>query len=66
MHNVHRLFGKYGQVTSLEALPLTAINTLHPDPSGRYTERNLPDVNPPTGTRKHASKRSVACMGKKE
>jgi hypothetical protein len=66
MHVVQKLFEKYGGATPLEALPVRAIKTLHPDPSGRFTGRHFPDVNPLTGTRKRASKRCVVCMDKKE
>jgi hypothetical protein len=59
MRIVQKLFEKYGGATPSEVLPVRAIKTLHPGPSGRFTGRHFLNVNPPTGTRKHASKRCV-------
>jgi hypothetical protein len=66
MYIVQKLFEECGGATPLKALPVRAIRTLSPDPSGRFTERYFPDMNPPTATRKHASIRCVVCMGKIE
>lgn len=59
-------FENYGGATPLQALPVRAKRTLHPDPYERFTEKHLPDVNPPTGTRKYARKICTVCMDKKE
>jgi hypothetical protein len=48
------------QVRPARSLPL--------GPTGRFSGRyfpDFPDLNPPTGTKKHASNRSVVCMEKK-
>jgi hypothetical protein len=63
MHIVQKLFEKYGGATPSKALPIKTIRTLPPDPSGIFTGRHFPDVNP-SGTKKLASKRCVVCMDK--
>jgi hypothetical protein len=52
---IQKLFEKYGGSTFSETLSVIAIRILAPDSSGRYIGKYFPDVNSPTGTRKHAT-----------
>jgi hypothetical protein len=70
-HNLHveiiqKLFQKYRGATPSKAMPVRPLRSLPPDPTGRFSGRHFPDVNPPTGTRKHASKRCVVCTEKND
>lgn len=53
------LFQKYRGATAPEAIPVRPVRFLPPDPTGRFSGRYFPDLNPLTGTRKHARKRCV-------
>jgi hypothetical protein len=64
MHIVHKLFEKYGGATPSEAVLARAIRTSRS--FWKIQREAFPDVNPPIGTRKHASKRCVICICKKE
>jgi hypothetical protein len=61
MEIIQKLFQKYTGATPPEAMPVRPVTSLPPDPTGRFSGRHFPDLNPPTGTRKHASKRCVVC-----
>jgi hypothetical protein len=66
MEIIQKLFQKYRGATSPEAMLLRPLRSLLLDPTGRFSGRNFPDLNHPTGTRKHASKRCVVCMEKND
>jgi hypothetical protein len=53
MDVIRNFFQKYRGATSPEAMPIRPV--ILPDPSGRFSGI-FPDLNPPTRTRKHASK----------
>jgi hypothetical protein len=62
MEIIQKLFQKYRGATPPEAMPVRPLRSLPPDPAGRFSGRHFPDLNPPTATRRHASKRCVVCM----
>jgi hypothetical protein len=66
MDIIQKLFQKCGGATPIETLPVRAIRTLPPDHTERYIGRHFPAVSHLTGIRKHASKRCVVCIEKKE
>jgi hypothetical protein len=66
MEIIQKLFQKYRGDTPPEAMPVRPLRSLPPDPAVRFSGRHFPDLNPLTGTRKHASKRCVVCMEKND
>jgi hypothetical protein len=65
MEIIQKLFQKYRGATPPEAMPVRPLRSLPPDPAGRFSGRHFSDLNPATGSRKHASKR-LWCMEKNE
>jgi hypothetical protein len=63
---VQKLFHKYRRLTPPEALQIRTMKTLHSYPTGRFTQMYFHDVNPPTGTRKHATRRCMVCVERKD
>jgi hypothetical protein len=66
MEIIQKLFQKYRGATPPKSKPVRPLRSLPPDPAGRFSGRHFPDHNPPTETRKHASKRCVVCMEKND
>jgi hypothetical protein len=66
MEIIQKFFQKYRGATLPEALPVRPVTSLPPDPTGRFSGRHFPDLNPPTVTRKHASKWCVVCTEKND
>jgi hypothetical protein len=66
MEIIQKLFQKYTGATPPEAMPVRPVTSLPLDPTGRFSGRHFPDLNSPTGTRKHASKRCVVCTEKND
>jgi hypothetical protein len=66
MEILQKLFQKYRGATPPEAMPVRPLRSLPLDLAGRFSGRHFPDLNPPTETRKHASKRCVVHMEKND
>jgi hypothetical protein len=66
MEIIQKLFQKYRGATPPEAMSVRQLRSLPLDLAGRFSGEHFPDLNPPTGTRKHASKRCVVCMEKND
>jgi hypothetical protein len=63
---IQKLFQKYRGATPPVAMSVRPLRSLTLDLAVRLSGRHFPDLNHPTGTRKHASKKCVVCMEKND